>query len=91
MSDFTHMKSKVKVVTCFSYKKRRQCSYGGLVEMLMKTENTCRIFGFLNVKCVMERFTYFMESTMCVSAVRLEHINVKKMQLLFRGEVNSNS
>lgn len=68
MSDFSHMKSKVKVVTCSPYKKKRQHSFDRQVEMLMKTENTCRILGFLNIKCVMERFTYFMESTLkCVS------------------------
>lgn len=68
MSDFSHMKSKVEVVTFSPYKKKRQCSYDRRVEMFMKTENTCRVFGFLNIKCVMERFTYFMECTLkCVS------------------------
>jgi len=60
MLDFSHMKFKVIILTCFLYQKGRQLSYDRLVELLMKAENTASIFGFLNVKCVMERFTYFM-------------------------------
>lgn len=57
---FSHMKSKVKVLR----KKEKQLSYDRLVEKLMKAENTARFlfffYFFLSVKCVMERFTYFM-------------------------------
>lgn len=56
---FPH-KIQSKSFDLHSYQKGRQLSCNRLVEMLMNAENTARIFGFLNVKCVMERFTYFM-------------------------------
>lgn len=51
--DFSHMKSSIKALTCFPYDR--------LVEMSMKAQKTVLdFFFFFNVKCVMERFAYFM-------------------------------